>query len=123
MSTDLGERFVRSLAAKDAAALKQLLAPAVAFRALTPGRAFGCDDAATVVDEVILGTWFAPDRSITRILAIDCDEVGPVQHVGYRFATTLPDGDFIIEQQAYFTCEADTITSLRILCSGFVHGE
>jgi len=39
-SEDISERFVRSVAAKDSAALKELLAPAVNFRALTPGRAW-----------------------------------------------------------------------------------
>ena len=38
MATDLGERFARTLAAQDADALKELLAPDVSFRALTPGR-------------------------------------------------------------------------------------
>ena len=37
MPTDLGERFARTVAAQDAGALKELLAPQVNFRALTPG--------------------------------------------------------------------------------------
>ncbi len=49
--------------------------------------------------------------------------VGPVDRVGYRFQAKLPDGDFIIEQQAYFRAENDKISWLQILCSGFVHDE
>jgi hypothetical protein len=120
MGTQLGERFARALAAKDAAALKDLLAPTVDFRALTPGRAWENHDAVAVVDEVILGTWFAPDRSITDVLAVGCDEVGPVQHVSYRLRATLPDGDHVIEQQAYLRTDGERISWLRILCSGFV---
>lgn len=121
MPIELGERFALSLAAKDADALKELLAPSVSFHALTPGATWQCQDAATAVDEVILGTWFSPERSITRILAIDCDHVGPIEHVGYRFGTALPDGDYVVEQHAYLTSDGGTITSLRVLCSGFVH--
>jgi hypothetical protein len=122
-SRDVGERFVRSVAAKDSAALKELLAPAVNFRALTPGRAWESDRADSVVDDVILGTWFAPDRSVTQILAIECGRVGPVDHVGYRFRATLPDGEYVIEQQAYLRTEGGRIYWLRVLCSGFVHDE
>ena len=111
------------MAAQDAAALKQLLAPRVSFRALTPGRCWESDDADAVVDEVILGTWFSPERSITRILKVDCATVGTVDRVGYRFQARLPDGDFIIEQQAYLRAENDKISWLRILCSGFVRDE
>ncbi len=101
MPTDLGERFARTVAAQDADALKELLAPKVSFRALTPGRYWESDDADAVVDDVILGTWFSPERSITRILKLDCATVGTVERVGYRFQVKLPDGDFIVEQQAY----------------------
>ena len=123
MPTEISERFVRSVAAKDSAALKELLAPAVDFRALTPGRIWESDRADSVVDDVILGTWFAPDRSITRILSIECAQVGPVRHVGYRFRAALPDGEYLIEQQAYLRIDGDRISWLRVLCSGFVHDE
>lgn len=120
MPTDLGERFARTVAAQDAAALKELLAPRVSFRALTPGRCWESDDADTVVDEVILGSWFSPECSITRILKVDCATVGSVGRVGYRLQAKLPDGDFIVEQQAYLRVENDKISWLRILCSGFL---
>lgn len=123
MPTDLGVRFAQTVAAQDAAALKQLLAPRVSFRALTPGRCWESDDADAVVDEVILGTWFSPERSITRILKVDCATVGTVDRVGYCFQARLPDGDFIIEQQAYLRAENDKISWLRILCSGYVRDE
>jgi hypothetical protein len=120
MPTDLGERFARTVASQDPDALKGLLAPKVSFRALTPGKYWESDDADAVVDEVILGAWFSPERSITRILRIDSAAVGAVDHVGYRFGATLPDGDFIVEQQVYLRAENDKVSWLRILCSGFV---
>lgn len=121
MSITLGELYVRTVAAQDAAGLKELLVPGVNFRALTPSRVWESDDADDVVDRVILGTWFSPDRSITEVLAVDSVKVGPIDRVGYRLAAKLPDGDFIVEQQAYFRSEGTRISWLRILCSGFVH--
>jgi hypothetical protein len=120
---DLGKRFARTVAAQDAAALKKLFMPRVNFRALTPGRYWESDDADAVVDDVILGTWFSPDVSVVRMLKVDCATVGAIERVGYQFRAELPDGRFIVEQQAYFKAENDKISWLRILCSGFVHDE
>jgi len=123
MPTNLGERFANAIAAQDAVALKALLAPDVSFRALTPGKFWEGDDANAVVDDVILGKWFPPERSITAILAVDRSTVGTVDHVAYRFRARRPDGDFVIEQQAYLKTKDDRICWLQILCSGFVHDE
>jgi len=116
----IGERFARCLADKDAAGLKALLRPDLDFRALTPGRPWEGSDAAAIVDETILGTWFAPERKIVEVLAIDTDTVGTLERVGYRFRVEKPDGEFVIEQQAYLETEGDRITWLRIMCTGFL---
>jgi hypothetical protein len=120
MSTGLGARFVAAIAAQDPVALKAVLAPDVAFRALTPGRFWEADNADVLVDEVILGTWFAPDRSITAILGLSISAIGNVHHFAYRFRAKRPEGDFLIEQQAYVTATDGRISRLQILCSGFV---
>jgi hypothetical protein len=122
MSTELGERFARAVAEGRAEALKELLVPAVSFRALTPDRVWESRDADQVVDDVILGSWFPPGR-ITQVLAVDGAKVGTVDRVGYRFRAELPDGAFIVEQQAYWKSDGDRISWLRILCSGFVRAE
>ncbi len=75
------------------------------------------------VDEVMLGKWFPPERSITAVLSVECGSVGTVEHVAYRFRARRPDGDFLIEQQAYLTTQDDRISWLQILCSGFVPDE
>lgn len=116
----IGERFARCLAAKDAAGLKALLRSDVDFRALTPGRAWEGTSADEIVDETILGTWFAPERAIVDVLAIDSDTVGTLERVGYRFRVDKPDGTFVIEQQAYLEADGDTIGWLRIMCTGFL---
>jgi hypothetical protein len=120
MPSQLGRLFAESVASRDAEALRGLLQPTVSFRALTPGGVLQRDDAIAVVDDVILGTWFSPERVITRVLTVDCSEIGPVNRVSYRFEVQLPDGGYTIEQQAYFKSENDRISWLHILCSGFV---
>jgi hypothetical protein len=121
MATDLGEQFARAIAAQDPDALKKLMAPKMSFSALTPGRCWESDDADSVVDDVILGSWFSPECSITRVLEVHCATVGEVDRVGYRFQVTRPDGGSVIDQQAYLRSEHDQISWLRMLCSGFLH--
>ena len=90
----------------------------------TPGKVLESDDADAVLDEVILGTWFSPDRSITQILGVYCDTVRPLSIASVTGSRCkLPAGDFIVEQQAYLKTDNDRISWLRILCSGFVGDE
>jgi hypothetical protein len=117
---ELGERLARTIATRDAEALRALFEPNVRFRALTPGKTWESEVADAVVDDIILGTWFSPERRITEVLAVDCVNLGSVDRVGYRFAVRFPDGDFIIEQQAYLKCKDARISWLHILCSGFI---
>lgn len=120
MPMELGERLARTIATRDAEALRALFEPNVRFRALTPGKTWESEVADAVVDDIILGTWFSPERRITEVLAVDCVNLGSVDRVGYRFAVRFPDGDFIIEQQAYLKCKDARISWLHILCSGFI---
>lgn len=116
----VGEQFARCLAAKDAAGLKALLRSEIDFRALTPGKAWEGTDGSSIVDDTILGTWFADDRRIVELLSVQSDQVEHLERVGYRFRVTKPEGDFIIEQQAYLEADGDQITWLRIMCTGFL---
>ena len=120
VTSGIGERFARGIAEKDALALKALLRSDVDFRALTPGRAWEGTSVDQIVDETILGTWFDAGRKVVEVVAIETDTVGTLERVGYRFRVERPDGEFVIEQQAYLATEADQITWLRILCSGFL---
>jgi hypothetical protein len=116
----VGERFVQSLAAKDASALKALLQPGIDFRALTPGKFWEATDHGVIVDETILGTWFSGERRIIETLRLETEDIEELCRVGYRFKVDRPDGEFVIEQQAYFKTDGKTISWLRILCSGFL---
>ncbi len=120
MAELVGERFARALADKDAVGLKELLRSDVDFRAMTPGKFWEAGDVDVIVDETILGTWFAPERRITEVLAIETDSVGSLDRVSYRFKVKRPEGDSVIEQQAYFETDGEKISWLRIMCSGFI---
>lgn len=120
MTSDIGERFARAIADKDAPALKALLCPEVDFRAMTPGKFWEAGDPHEIVDETVLGTWFDPERRITEVLAVETDVVGPLRRVGYRFLVDRPDGEFTIEQQAYYETDGTRISWLRIMCTGFL---
>jgi hypothetical protein len=120
LTTHLGERFARAIADKDAAALKALLRPDVDFTAMTPTKFWERREADAVVDDVILGVWFGPERRITETLAVETDTIGSMGRVGYRLRFQRPDGEFTLEQQAYFQTEGDQISWLRIMCTGFL---
>ena len=120
MAALVGERFARALAEKDAVGLKALLRSDVDFRAMTPGKFWEASDVDVIVDQTMLGTWFDPERRITEVLAVETDSVGSLDRVGYRFKVERPDGQFVIEQQAYFETDGDKISWMRIMCSGFL---
>jgi hypothetical protein len=119
METTAGERFARALGAKDAPALRELLAPQVDFRALTPGRSWEASSATEVIDDVFFGHWFEPTDHIVAVEAIEHDTVVDRERVGYRFRVTNDEGTFIVEQQAYLGVTDDAIDWLRIMCCGY----
>jgi hypothetical protein len=82
MSMQIGERFARAVAAKDAPALLGLLAPEVDFRAMTPVRFWESNSAVEVVDDVVFGKWFEPTDLIESIEGIENDVVMDRERVG-----------------------------------------
>jgi len=119
METTVGERFARAIAAKDAAALRVLLAPDVDFRALTPSRTWEATSASEVIDDVIFGEWFEPGDRIEAVESIENDIVVDRERVGYRFRVKNDEGAFLVEQQAYLGIDNGTIGWLRIMCAGY----
>ena len=119
MADDLGKNLAEALGHKDVARLKALLRPDVDFRAMTPGCFWESDSADAVVDDILLGQWFEPCDEITQLIAIETATFGSRQRVGYRFGVTNGEGDFVVEQQAYFEPDGDQIGWLRVMCAGF----
>ena len=121
MDTDFGQQLAEALGQKDHAALRSLLADDVDFRAMTPGRFWETSNANEVIDGMFLGAWFEPEDRITSIRSVESGAVGARQRVRYQFTLTNPNGDFLVEQQAYFDVdsESEKISWLRVICSGF----
>ncbi|GAA1925929.1 nuclear transport factor 2 family protein [Nocardioides hwasunensis] len=118
MNESLGSRLAHAIAAKDAAALRDLLADDVDFKGLTPGRLWEGTGPDAVV-ETVLGSWFEESDTIERVIDVeDGTDVADTARVSYRFDLTNADGAFVAEQQAYYR-GGERIEHLRVLCSGF----
>ncbi len=117
--TDLGRAFVDAVVAGDADRARRLFGTPVDFRAVTPSRAWQADTAAAVVDEIVLGTWFGPDRTPRTLLQVETDRVGDRGKVSYRMRVHGADGDTVVEQTAYFSVADERISWMRLACSGF----
>lgn len=118
-STDVGTRFAEALAAKDRAALAALLHPDVDFRGLTPGSFWEAGSAAELVDDILLGQWFAPTDRIDALESVEVGEIVDRRRVGYRLRVTNEDGVSAVEQQAYYEAPEGRITWLRVMCAGY----
>jgi hypothetical protein len=116
--TSLGLGFAEAFAAKDADRLLELLHPEVEFRALTPRRSWEADDRKAVLS-VLLGEWLEADDEVEAIERLDGDAFADRERVGYRFRVNNPEGQFLVEQQAYISERDGQIAWMRVLCSGF----
>lgn len=115
----MGARFARALAAKDKDGLLAVLADDVDLRGLTPGRSWEATTSGQVVDDILLGQWFEPKDTIEELCSVTDGSMADRSHVAYRVRVRNPDGEFLVEQQAYYMVEDGAITWMRILCSGY----
>ncbi len=119
MISDLGRVFVQAIAARDEAALLDVLAPAVDFRAMTPVKFWQCASAEELVRDVVFGAWFEPSERIEAVESIETATVVDTERVGYRFRVATDDGAFAVEQQAYYRESEGRIVWLRVMCAGY----
>jgi hypothetical protein len=110
--------FVDAIAARDEDALKDALAPDVDFKGLTPRRLWEADSPDGVRD-VVLGHWFEEQDRVTAVQDVTEGQVADTARIGYRLDLELPDGPYVVEQQAYYRSGPQGIDYLRIVCSGF----
>ena len=115
---DLGKAFAEALARKDVAGVAAVLDPEIDFRGLTPSRSWEASGADAVL-ELALSQWFEDSDEIEEVASLDTDAFADCQRVAYRFHVRNPDGEFVVEQQAYYTERDGQITWMRVLCSGF----
>lgn len=117
MSQPLGESFALALAAKDDARLRDLLHPDVDFNAMTPRKVWPGSNPDDVLDALHL--WFEDSDHIEEVVSIETDAFADRERVGYRLRITNPDGEHLLEQQAYLSESDGRIGWLRIMCSGY----
>jgi hypothetical protein len=118
MDATLGSHFARALAAKDSVRLRQLVHPEIDFRGLTPSRDWQAGDPDELLS-VLFDSWFEDKDEITAIEGVESDAFADRERVGYRFSVRNPDGDFLVEQQAYLGERDGRIGWMRVVCSGF----
>jgi hypothetical protein len=115
--TSIGLEFAQALAAKDTERLRELLHPAIEFRGLTPSRTWEADDRDAVLS-VLLGQWFEDTDEIEAVELLEGDAFADRERVGYRFRVSNPEGEFLVEQQAYLSQQDGQIAWMRVVCSG-----
>lgn len=113
-----GRTFAEALGTSDRRAMLAVLHPDIDFCGLTPRATWPASGAHAVLDDV-LARWFEPSDEIDEILAIETDAICDRHRVAYRFRVHNPDGQFVVEQQAYYTARDGQIDWMRVLCSGF----
>jgi hypothetical protein len=114
----VGAEFARALAQKDFARVKDLLHPEINFRGLTPNRSWEATDSDSAIAG-ILRQWFEDDDEIEGLTHVETDSFSDRERVGYRFNIRNPDGEFVVEQQAYLHAEDGRIDWMRVVCSGY----
>ncbi len=113
-----GEAFAEALAAKDSEAILALLDPQIDFRALTPGRSWESSSPQEVL-ATLFENWFEPADEIVGLLKVETDNVAARERVGYRLTVRNPEGEFVVEQQAYLSAPEGRIEWMRVLCAGY----
>ena len=115
--TTLGTEFARALAVKDADRIRDLIDPEIDFRGLTPSRFWEAGDADAVLS-ILFDNWFEDTDEIRTLEQLESDAVVDRERIGYRFGVRKPDGDFLVEQQAYVRVRDGRIDWMRVVCSG-----
>jgi len=119
-ATEQARAFVEAIAAQDASRLRGLLATSVRFRAVTPRRFWEADTAPVAVDEIVLGTWFAPDVTVHALEDVQVDAVGDLTGFRYRMRLGRDGERYVVEQSGYLHVTGDAIDDVRLVCSGFL---
>jgi TusA-related sulfurtransferase len=107
---------IDAIMARDRFALRAVLMPSVAFRALIPSglREASNSDQAT---ELIL-SWFS-DASSMELLKRSTEMVGRRQRLSYRLAVVDEGQAYEVEQIGYLTVADGLVERFDLLCSGF----
>ncbi|MHB8235341.1 MAG: hypothetical protein ACYDHT_11880 [Solirubrobacteraceae bacterium] len=122
----LGADFAHALAQKDAPRLRELLAPELDFRAMTPRRSWDAQDPDAVL-AIVFDNWFEDGDLIDSLEHVESDSFADRERVGYRLLVSNSEGRFLVEQQAYLSPgdgqdgrdDSGKIAWMRVMCSGY----
>jgi hypothetical protein len=117
IETTPGTEFARALAAKDFGRMDELFAPEVNFRAMTPRKFWEAETPGGIVTDV-LGVWFGESDELRGLERLETESFLDVEHVSYRLALHTPEGDFLVDQQAYLETNGEHISWMRVMCAG-----
>ena len=116
--TTLGTDFAKAFAAKDADRIRELVHPEIDFKALTPNRNWEASDQDKLVS-MLFDEWLEDSDEVQGIESVESDSFADRERVGYRLAVRCPDGNFLVEQQAYIEERDGTIGWMRVVRSGW----
>jgi hypothetical protein len=114
----LGTDFAHAFAAKDADHIRELVHPEIDFKALTPNRNWEASDQDKLVS-MLFDEWLEDSDEVQGIESVESESFADRERVGYRLAVRCPDGNFLVEQQAYIGERDGKIGWMRVVCSGF----
>jgi hypothetical protein len=114
----LGTEFARAFADKDGERIRALVHPEIDFRGLTPNRNWEATDPDALV-EILFDKWLEDTDEVQSLDSVETDSFSDRERVGYRLTVKNPDGEFVVEQQAYIGTRDDRIGWMRVVCSGF----
>ena len=117
-TTTLGADFARAFAAKDSAAMRDLVHPEIDFRGLTPNRAWEASDRDELIS-ILFDSLLEDTDEVEALEWVESDSFADRERVGYRLSVNNPDGRFLVEQQAYLADRDGQIGWMRVVCSGF----
>ena len=116
-STDVAERFLHALEARDFDGIASCFAPNGRLRALVP-TALREDEGSTAAAERF--RYWVGEMTDFAISDTEVDEFVDRVHIRYRMRGVDPeDGAVTCEQHAYLTLESDAITAMNLVCSGW----
>ena len=110
--------FAKAFAAKDANRIRELVHPEIDFRAITPNRNWEASNKDKLVS-MLFDEWLEDSDEVQGIESVESDSFADRERVGYRLAVRCPDGNFLVEQQAYIEERDGTIGWMRVVCSGW----
>jgi hypothetical protein len=117
-ATSLGTGFAEAFAAKDGERVRALVHPDIDFKALTPNRQWEAGDPEALV-EILFDDWLEDSDEVESLESVETDSFADRERVGYRLRVRNPDGEFLVEQQAYVEERDGKIGWMRVVCSGF----